>query len=180
MTKPTWSEVAGAFGYSFGWITQKLRQAQRLAVGGLILIWGTLAVAYLLPPLVSFAATLPPVSVSVVALVAAAGFFLFGAAAFSYVLFAFLSKLSQSDAGIRRDFQSIIHKVANPMRTIAGGSQPATGGSFTPYSDDRAFQQETFNALVEAKILKPEDNLDDLIKNGEFDFDSIKDRAVGG
>ncbi len=169
-----------AAGYSTGWALQRLKSAKRILKFTLFTLLLIAGIRYSLPPVMGFVATLPPVNASVVALLVASGFLFLGAAAFCYVLFSFLARIIQGDAGIRHDFQSIIQKAAHPMRTVLGTPPAPTAGSFTPYTDDRAYLQEQFDELVKAKILKPEDNLDDLLKTGDFDFETIRDRAVGG
>ena len=172
-------EVMAAIGFSVGWAMQKLHPVKRLIRFAVLIILGIAGIRYALPPVIAFVATLPPVSASVVALVAASAFLLFGAAAFAYVLFAFLSRLAQSDVGIRRDFQHIIQKAAHPLKTAVGSPATASTGSFTPYSDDRAFLQEQFDELVKAKILRPDDDLDKILKDGELDLEFLKARGVG-
>lgn len=169
-----------ALGYSFGWGIQKVKAWKRPAVRFIVTVTCFAGIGYSIVPIMTFASTLPAVNLSVVALMAATGFLLFGAASFCYVLFAFMAKMVQADPNIRRDIQYLVQRAAAPLKTAAGAQTPATAntGSFTPYTEDRAYLQEQFDYLVQAKILRPEDDLDKILKEGEIDIEMLKDRGV--
>ncbi len=167
-----------AIGYSFGWLVLKLQPLKRILKRLVYLVIGIAGIRYSLPPVTAFVATLPSVNPSVVAMMAASGFLLFGAAAFCYVLFSFMVKIAKTDPGIRQDIQQIAHKLAHPLKA-AVGAPAESAGSFHPYSEDRAYLQEQFDTLVQAKILRPEDDLDKILKDGEIDLEFLKERGVG-
>jgi len=165
MNLPPAKEFWEAVGYSLGrarvWLSTLIPIFKRLlgyVIAGLIIYFA-------LPYILDHLAELKAINASVVVGIFALGFMFFGAAAFCYVLFAFLNRLVAVDPSIPRDVAHMVRKLANPPMAVPRPAATGGGGSFNPYDEDKAYLQEQLEELQRNGVLNGID-LEEMMKEG--------------